>query len=212
MSRGGRSRLNPSWPYYTFVKGLAEYRAGHFADAVEWLRRVAAPDDAPARQGRLRDVAMAAIPAETNRCRPHALAQESRLAEIRECSTRTSARIDWNDPIIAQSLTARGPGGHPRIRPGAMTKTEMSDVTQLLDAIEHGDPKAAGQLLPLVYEEFRKLAACKMANEAPGQTLQPTALVHEAWLTAGWRRRPGMGQPRALLRRRRRSDAPHSHR
>jgi RNA polymerase sigma factor (TIGR02999 family) len=63
----------------------------------------------------------------------------------------------------------------------------MSDVTQLLNAIEQGDPKAATQLLPLVYEELRKLAAFKMANEAPGQTLQPTALVHEAWLrlTAG---------------------------
>jgi RNA polymerase sigma factor (TIGR02999 family) len=58
----------------------------------------------------------------------------------------------------------------------------MSDVTHILNAIEQGDPKAAGQLLPLVYEELRKLAACKMANEAPGQTLQPTALVHEAWL------------------------------
>jgi RNA polymerase sigma factor (TIGR02999 family) len=58
----------------------------------------------------------------------------------------------------------------------------MSDVTRILSAIEHGDPKAAGQLLPLVYDELRKLAACKMAHEAPGQTLQPTALVHEAWL------------------------------
>src|SRR5437660_6459483 len=58
----------------------------------------------------------------------------------------------------------------------------MSDVTRILDAIQHGDPKATEELLPLVYEELRKLAACKMANEAPGQTLQPTALVHEAWL------------------------------
>lgn len=58
----------------------------------------------------------------------------------------------------------------------------MSDVTQLLGAIEEGDPKAAGELLPLVYEELRRLAAFKMANEAAGQTLQPTALVHEAWL------------------------------
>ena len=58
----------------------------------------------------------------------------------------------------------------------------MSDVTQLLNSIEHGDPKAAEQLLPLVYEELRKLAAFKMSNEPPGQTLQPTALVHEAWL------------------------------
>ncbi len=58
----------------------------------------------------------------------------------------------------------------------------MTDVTQVLQALERGDPKAADELLPLVYEELRKLAACKMAREAPGQTLQPTALVHEAWL------------------------------
>ena len=58
----------------------------------------------------------------------------------------------------------------------------MTNVTQLLDAISHGDAHAAGQLLPLVYEELRKLAAVKMAQEAPGQTLQPTALVHEAYL------------------------------
>src|SRR5262245_4371457 len=58
----------------------------------------------------------------------------------------------------------------------------MSDVTRVLNSIEQGDPHAAGQLLPLVYEELRKLAAFKMAKEAPGQTLQPTALVHEAWL------------------------------
>jgi RNA polymerase sigma factor (TIGR02999 family) len=58
----------------------------------------------------------------------------------------------------------------------------MSDVTQLLGAIEAGEPKAADQLLPLVYEELRKLAAAKMAQEKPGQTLQATALVHEAWM------------------------------
>src|SRR5271163_3582413 len=58
----------------------------------------------------------------------------------------------------------------------------LSDVTRILESIEHGDPKAADKLLPLVYEELRKLAASKMANEAPNQTLQPTALVHEAWL------------------------------
>jgi len=67
---------------------------------------------------------------------------------------------------------------------GENTLPQGSDieVTHILNAIERGDPKAAGQLLPLVYDELRKLAACKMANEAPGQTLQPTALVHEAWL------------------------------
>ena len=58
----------------------------------------------------------------------------------------------------------------------------MSDVTRILGAIGDGDPKAADELLPLVYEELRRLAAHKMSNEAPGQTLQPTALVHEAWL------------------------------
>ena len=58
----------------------------------------------------------------------------------------------------------------------------MSDVTQILSAIEQGDPHAAEQLLPLVYDELRKLAAAKLAHEAPGQTLQATALVHEAYL------------------------------
>jgi RNA polymerase sigma factor (TIGR02999 family) len=58
----------------------------------------------------------------------------------------------------------------------------MSDVTRILEAVAHGDPTAADELLPLVYEELRKLAAQKMANEAPGQTLQPTALVHDVWL------------------------------
>ena len=58
----------------------------------------------------------------------------------------------------------------------------ISDVTHILDRAQHGDPKAADELLPLVYEELRKLAAARMAHEPPGQTLQATALVHEAWL------------------------------
>jgi RNA polymerase sigma factor (TIGR02999 family) len=58
----------------------------------------------------------------------------------------------------------------------------MSDVTRILSAIERGDPQAAEQLLPLVYDELRKLAAQKLAQEKPGQTLQATALVHEAYL------------------------------
>src|SRR2546428_2624120 len=58
----------------------------------------------------------------------------------------------------------------------------MSDVTRILEAIQRGDGNAADELLPLVYDELRRLAAHKMANEMPGQTLQPTALVHEAWL------------------------------
>lgn len=56
------------------------------------------------------------------------------------------------------------------------------EVTRILNSLEEGDPHAADKLLPLVYEELRKLAAVRMANEAAGQTLQPTALVHEAWL------------------------------
>jgi len=58
----------------------------------------------------------------------------------------------------------------------------MSDVTQILNAIERGDAKAADELLPLVYEELRLLAAQKLSHEAPGQTLQATALVHEAYI------------------------------
>ena len=69
----------------------------------------------------------------------------------------------------------------------------MNDVTRILSAIEHGDPQAAEQLLPLVYDELRKLAAQKLAQEKPGQTLQSTALVHEAYL-----RLVGDGQPRDL--------------
>jgi RNA polymerase sigma factor (TIGR02999 family) len=58
----------------------------------------------------------------------------------------------------------------------------MSEVTRILSAIAHGDPRAAEQLLPLIYDELRQLAALKMAQEKPGQTLQATALVHEAYL------------------------------
>jgi RNA polymerase sigma factor (TIGR02999 family) len=58
----------------------------------------------------------------------------------------------------------------------------MADVTQILSAIDAGDPHAAAELLPLVYEELRKLAAARLVEEKPGQTLQPTALVHEAYV------------------------------
>ena len=58
----------------------------------------------------------------------------------------------------------------------------VADVTQILSAIEQGDPRAAAELLPLVYDELRRLAAARMAAEAPDHTLQPTALVHEAYL------------------------------
>jgi RNA polymerase sigma factor (TIGR02999 family) len=58
----------------------------------------------------------------------------------------------------------------------------MGEVTRILSAMEQGDPRAASQLLPLVYDELRKLAAYRLAHQTPGQTLQPTALVHEAYL------------------------------
>ena len=58
----------------------------------------------------------------------------------------------------------------------------MADLTQLIEAVERGDPHASDELLPLVYQELRRLAQFKMNAEVPGQTLQPTALVHEAWL------------------------------
>ena len=58
----------------------------------------------------------------------------------------------------------------------------MTEVTRILNAIEKGDAKAADELLPLVYEELRRLAARKISHEAPGQTLQATALVHEAYI------------------------------
>lgn len=61
----------------------------------------------------------------------------------------------------------------------------MSDITQLLDRAQRGDATAVEDLLPLVYEELRRLAAQKMAHEAAGHTLQPTALVHEAWMRLG---------------------------
>ena len=67
----------------------------------------------------------------------------------------------------------------------------MADVTQILNAIEQGDPTAAAELLPLVYDELRKLAAARLADEKPGQTLQATALVHEAYV-----RLVGGDQPR----------------
>ena len=67
----------------------------------------------------------------------------------------------------------------------------MSEVTRILSAIEQGDPHAASRLLPLVYDELRQLAAQKLAHETPGQTLQPTALVHEAYLRLVASARPG---------------------
>lgn len=76
---------------------------------------------------------------------------------------------------------------------GSQCMDEVSEpVTQILDAVSAGDEHAAEQLLPLVYDELRRLAAARMAHAAPGQTLQPTALVHEAWLRL-------VGQPQQQL-------------
>src|SRR5262245_35369967 len=65
---------------------------------------------------------------------------------------------------------------------GPTTIGAMSEVTRILEKLDSGDPQAAEQLLPLVYDELRKLAAAKLSHEKPGQTLQATALVHEAYL------------------------------
>jgi RNA polymerase sigma factor (TIGR02999 family) len=68
------------------------------------------------------------------------------------------------------------------LRVFAFGKVSMNEVTRILSAIDAGDPRAAQQLLPLVYDELRRLAAAQMAREKPGQTLDATALVHEAWM------------------------------
>ena len=76
----------------------------------------------------------------------------------------------------------------------------MNEVTRILSAVEQGDSQAAEQLLPLVYNELRKLAAQRLAQEKPGQTLQATALVHEAYLRLVGGERPGaVEQSRALF-------------
>ena len=83
------------------------------------------------------------------------------------------------------SLVAAGRvGGYNPANPTCFSvdAAPMTEITCILSAIEQGEPHAAGQLLPLVYEELRKLAAQKLAHEKPGQTLQGTALVHEAYL------------------------------
>ena len=79
----------------------------------------------------------------------------------------------WRAVSALRNVTRRSPRGR---LPG------MADLTHILSAIEQGDPHAAEQLLPLVYEELRRLAAQRLADETPGQTLEATALVHEAYL------------------------------
>ena len=96
-----------------------------------------------------------------------------------------------------------------------MTRTiiiaDMSDTTRILSAIEQGDLTAAGQLLPPAYTELRMLAAQKLARENPGQTLQATALVHEAYLRlVGPADDQRLAKPRTFFRSSGRSDAPHT--
>jgi RNA polymerase sigma factor (TIGR02999 family) len=83
--------------------------------------------------------------------------------------------------ILASPIERRVIKSPSRHEPAILAR--MADVTRLVDAAEAGDPKAAAELLPLVYDELRKLAAVRMAEEKPGQTLEATALVHEAYLS-----------------------------
>ena len=101
---------------------------------------------------------------------------------------RTEERMVWRVRLRGRRAEA-GFQSRPAPHPG--TLYDVADVTRILAAIEQGDPHAAVELLPLVYDELRKLAAARMADEKPGQTLQPTALVHEAYV-----RLVGSDQPR----------------
>src|SRR5215472_6574697 len=87
-------------------------------------------------------------------------------------------------PLLVLTNSARFPHSDSSLRPvrSAVIFKPMTDITRILSAIEEGDPTAAEQLLPLVYHELRQLAAHRLAQEKPGQTLQATALVHEAYL------------------------------
>jgi RNA polymerase sigma factor (TIGR02999 family) len=94
--------------------------------------------------------------------------------------------LSINTGILRQITRFRGQKFFGRVFLARMSPSlslfRISDFTTILGAIEQGDSQAAAELLPLVYDELRRLAASKMAREDPGQTLQPTALVHEAWL------------------------------
>src|SRR5437764_14735740 len=92
----------------------------------------------------------------------------------------TSRQRHWS-LVIAAGPSPRPSIFLPSFSP-AVILASMSEVTRILDAIEQGDPHAAEQLLSLVYDELRKLAAARLAQERPGQTLEATALVHEVYL------------------------------
>ena len=105
--------------------------------------------------------------------------KQGRLILPRQRLARTvPMRVIDHDPAVAirtVGVAARTPGPN-------RSRDAMNDVTRVLDAIDRGEPRAASELLPLVYDELRKLAAQKLAQEKPGQTLDATALVHEAYL------------------------------
>src|SRR5436309_5284896 len=114
---------------------------------------------------------------------------------FQELTERTSAAL--SSFLCLLTMNAQ-PGYTAAIRLSLSTLSPaMTEVTRILSAIEQGDPHAAEQLLPLVYDELRKLAAQKLAQEKPGQTLQATALVHEAYirLLQSPQREQGVAQP-----------------
>jgi RNA polymerase sigma factor (TIGR02999 family) len=92
--------------------------------------------------------------------------------------TSCAGNRTYFDPRLSISRRAERAAGAVNLSYAA----GMNDVTKILSAIESGDQKAANELLPLVYQELRKLAAAKLSKEKPGQTIQPTVLVHEAYL------------------------------
>lgn len=93
-----------------------------------------------------------------------------------------SAIAEPFSPFLGNYENTSGAGRLNGLSSPCLREKNMSDATVMLAAINSGDPKAAEELLVIVYDELRRLAASKLAMEAPGQTLQPTALVHEAWL------------------------------
>jgi ECF sigma factor len=90
-------------------------------------------------------------------------------------SSRDRPFVPRDDKMMTRLLEQRAPLDHAGV-------SDMSEITQILDAVGRGEAQAAEQLLPLVYDELRRLAAHKLAQEKPGQTLEATGLVHEAYL------------------------------
>src|SRR5262245_41364058 len=114
------------------------------------------------------------------------IASRTRRMSSARSGRAAGGAVDHSDRLVFLAWHPATPRGlTPRRWPvaaAAVILDRMSEVTRILCAIERGDPAAADQLLPLVYDELRKLAAWKLAREQPGQTLQATALVHEAYL------------------------------